>query len=154
MIRPIAPEDKPQLVDGLRRASPETVYRRFLVPKRSFSAAELRYLTEVDGHDHIALVAIDARDGGMIAIGRCVRTAPDTAEMAIVVDDPWQGRGLGRRLATLLAEAAAGEGIERISGTMLAGNRRAMRLMRGLGTRIELDEISHGVREAVARLAA
>ena len=35
----------------------ESVQRRFLTPKRSFSRAELRYLTEVDGRDHVALVA-------------------------------------------------------------------------------------------------
>ena len=48
------PEDKPLLVAGLRALSPETAMKRFLTPKVSFSAAELRYLTEVDQHDHIA----------------------------------------------------------------------------------------------------
>ena len=59
-VRPIAPEDKPLLVAGLRPLSPETAMKRFLSPKVRFSAAELRYLTEVDQHDHIALVAVDA----------------------------------------------------------------------------------------------
>src|ERR1700760_3699635 len=75
-VRPIAPEDKPLLSDGLRRLSPETAFRRFMSPKVSFSEAELRYLTEVDQVDHIALVAVAAGDPTLlIAVARCVRRA-------------------------------------------------------------------------------
>jgi acetyltransferase len=151
-IRPIAPEDKQLLVSGLRNLSPETAYRRFLSPKVSFSDAELKYLTEVDGHDHIAYVAVDGDT--LIGVGRVVRTSEDTADMAIVVGDPWQGLGLGRRLAKLLAEKAAAAGVTRIAGTMLAHNKPAFRLMKGVGTGFEHDELSHGVREVVTRLAA
>jgi RimJ/RimL family protein N-acetyltransferase len=155
LVRPITPEDKPLLVEGLRRLSLQTAFRRFLSHKISFSAQELRYLTDVDGHDHIALVAVDAADQDqLIAVARSVRTDPDTAELAIVVGDPWQGLGLGRRLARALADAAAAEGVTRISGTMLADNHVALRLMRGLGTGMDRDTTSHGVREVVTRLAA
>ena len=132
-VRPIAPEDKPLLVDGLRALSPETAFRRFLSPKVRFSAAELRYLTEVDGHDHIALVAVDAATRLCRASPAACAPTPDTADMAIVVGDPWQGLGLGRRLARLLADAAAAEGVTRFAGTMLADNRPALRLMQGFG---------------------
>jgi GNAT superfamily N-acetyltransferase len=156
LVRPIAAEDKPLLAAGLRRLSPETAFRRFLSPKVSFSAAELRYLTEVDGHDHIALVAVQADDpANLIAVARCVRTSPDTAEMAIVVGDPWQGLGLGAILTRELSRRAAREGIERMSGSMLAYNRPAFRLMRkSFVTPFEADQLSGGVREIVARLAA
>ena len=74
LIRPIAPEDKPLLVEGLRRLSPEAAFRRFLSPKVSFSAAELRYLTEVDGHDHVALIAVRLDDPNrLVAVARYVR---------------------------------------------------------------------------------
>jgi acetyltransferase len=152
-VRPIAPEDKPLLVEGLRRLSPEAAFRRFMSPKVSFSAAELRYLTEVDQHDHIALVAVDAdRPSHLIAVARCVRVAPDTADIAVVVGDPWQGMGLGRRLADEVARRARRVGVERIAGTMLADNRAAFRLMRGFGGPFERDELSGGVREVVALL--
>src|SRR4051795_4010973 len=96
-VRPIVPEDKPLLVDGLRRLSPEAAFRRFMSPKVSFSEAELRYLTEVDQVDHIALVALAAEDPArLIAVARCVRVAPDTADVAGVGGDPWQGPGGGR----------------------------------------------------------
>ena len=150
-VRPIRPEDKPLLVDGLRRLSPETSFRRFLSPKISFSAAELRYLTEVDGHDHIASWPSTGRSGCRASPAACVPA--DTAEMAIVVGDPWQGLGLGRPLP-LLTGAAREQGITRISGTMLADNRPALRLMQGFGTHIDHNAMSHGVREVVTRLAA
>jgi acetyltransferase len=152
-VRPIAPEDKPLLVEGLRRLSPEAAFRRFMSPKVSFSAAELRYLTEVDQHDHIALVAVDAaHPSHLIAVARCVRVAPDTADIAVVVGDPWQGMGLGRRLADEVARRARAVGIERIAGTMLADNRAAFRLMRGFGWPFEHDVLAGGVREVVAAL--
>jgi GNAT superfamily N-acetyltransferase len=149
LIRPIAPEDKPLLSAGLRRLSPESAMRRFLSPKVSFSAAELRYLTEVDQVDHIALVAVDAISGGLVAVARSVRVSPDTAEVALVVGDPWQGMGLGRRLLELLAERA---GVQRFSGTMLATNRGAVRLMRGFGTHVDRDVIESGMREMVVQV--
>lgn len=151
-VRPIEPGDKPLLVEGLRRLSPETAYRRFMSPKPYFTDDELRYLTEVDGHDHIALVAVTG--SALVAVARCVRVSPDTADMAIVVGDPWQGLGLGRRLARLLADEAARHGIERFAGTMLADNRQALRIMKGVGTEFEVDTVDHGVREIVTRLAA
>src|SRR3954467_1611103 len=149
-VRPIVPEDKPLLQDGLRRISPESAMRRFLSPKTSFSEKELRYLTEVDQHDHIALVAVDARQPShLVAVARCVRVSGDTADVAVVVGDRWQGLGLGRRLMRVLADAAEREGITRVAGTMLADNRPALRLMRGFATPLERDVISHGVREVV-----
>jgi len=154
-VRPIVPGDKPLLAEGLRQLSVETAMKRFLSPKTRFSAAELRYLTEVDHHDHIALVAVNAHaPHQLIGVARCVRVSEDTADMAVVIGDPWQGLGLGRRLVRLLADAAAAEGIERFAGTMLADNRPALKLMRGFGTGLDRNVISHGVREVVTRLAA
>jgi acetyltransferase len=155
-VRPIRPEDKPLLSAGLRRLSLESAFKRFLSPKRTFSAAELRYLTEIDGRDHIALVAVHADDPTqLIGVVRCVRTAPGpSAEMAIVIGDPWQGFGLGHRLAVELARYARRQGITRLTGTMLADNRPAFRLMRGFGAAFEAGPVSGGMREVVTRLVA
>ena len=99
LIRPIRADDKRFLEDGLRQLSDESVHRRFLSPKRSFSRTELRYLTEVDGRDHVALVAEYPGEPvrRLIAVGRFVRhnDSPDAAEAAIVVSDDWQRRGVG-----------------------------------------------------------
>ena len=153
VVRPIRAGDKDALSDALAHLSPASVHARFLGPKSRFSSSELRYLTEVDGHDHIALVAVTA-ENTLVAVARCVRVSADTADMAIVVGDPWQGQGLGRQLSRLLAMAAAAHGIKRFAGTLLADNRPALRIMKGVGTGFEVDELSHGVREIVTRLAA
>ena len=62
-LRPIRPTDKPGIAGVLGKLSLETIHRRYLATKKRFSPAELRYLTEVDGVDHYAVVAIDARVG-------------------------------------------------------------------------------------------
>jgi acetyltransferase len=152
LIRPIEPDDKRLLVEGLRRLSPEAAFKRFLSPKVRFTDAELKYLTEVDGHDHIAYVAV--RGDELVAVGRVVKTAPDTADIAILVWDDWQGLGLGSWLAQRLASAAAEHGVTRIAGTMLADNRPALRLLKGISPDFEVDDLSHGVREIVTRLVA
>ena len=159
-IRPIEPRDKAELAAGLTELSDLTVHRRFLSPKRRFTSAELRYLTEVDGHDHAAYVAeaLDPVTGDrrVVAVARWVRLAdePDTAEAAIVVADSLQGKGLGSMLADLLAETAAAEGVRRFSATMLSDNRPAQRLMARLSTSLERRHDGAGQTHLSARLAA
>jgi GNAT superfamily N-acetyltransferase len=156
-IRPIAPDDKPRLAEGLRRLSNETIRRRFLAAKPRFTSSELRYLTELDRVNHIALVAVLADDPDvLVAVARCVRLPdrPDTAELAIVVGDPWQGLGLGRALANALADAAVEVGIRNFAATMLADNEPARRLMRTFARRLEEANVSGGLREVLVELAA
>ena len=81
-----------------------------------------------------------------------MRVAPDTAELAIVIGDPWQRMGLGRVLIDELSVRAGEQGITHFSGTMLATNRGAVRLMRGFGTHVDRDVIESGVREIVVQL--
>ena len=156
-VRPIAADDKDKLARGLRQLSDESIRKRFLASKPRFTSAELRYLTEVDGFNHIALVAVLEDDPDqLVAVARCVRLPdrPATAEMAIVVGDPWQNQGLGRALATALADAARAAGIRRFAATMLGDNEPARRLMRTFARRLEEGQISGGVREVLVELAA
>jgi RimJ/RimL family protein N-acetyltransferase len=155
-IRPIEPSDKALLAEGLRRLSDASVRLRFLSSKPSFTAAELRYLTEVDGHDHIALVAIDDDTGCLIGVARCVRLEgrPDTAEMAIVVGDPWQGHGIGDALAEALAAAARAAGIHHFEALVQAGNAPARAVARHIATRLQEGDVSYGVRELSLDLVA
>ena len=149
-VRPIRPEDKALLVGGLGRLSPDTVYRRFLGAKSRFSTGELRYLTEVDGRDHIALVAVEDSDPDtLIAVARCIRLGEHgtTAEIAIVVADRWQGLGLGRLLLAILAARAREQGIRGFSAVLLADNRPAHRLLRTVAGRFEDRGVANGVRE-------
>jgi RimJ/RimL family protein N-acetyltransferase len=157
VIRPIEPGDKERLTRGLRQLSDESIRKRFLAAKPRFSRAELRYLTEVDGTNHIALVAVLEDDPDqLVAVARCVRLPdrPGTAEMAIVVGDPWHGQGLGRELARRLADAALAVGIRRFAATMLGDNEAARRLMRTFSARLESGIVSGGLREVLVELAA
>ena len=136
-IRPIRPEDKALLSWGLAHLSPATVHKRFLSPKPRFTAGELRYLTEVDGHHHVALVALDG-EGVLVGVGRFVRVAdPATAEIAIVIADPLQGRGIGTQLGYALVEQAVRHGLERFTATIAGENRPAHRLLAKLSARLE-----------------
>ena len=157
LLRPIEPGDKARLSLALARLSQETIRRRFLAAKPRFSSGELRYLTEVDGHQHLALVALLADDpDAIVGVARCVRLPerPDTAEFAIVVADPLQGRGLGTVLARELAQAARAAGIRRFAATMLSDNDAIRRLMRTITTHLEEGRVQAGVREVVVDLAA
>jgi RimJ/RimL family protein N-acetyltransferase len=157
VIRAIRPGDKAMLSRGLALLSEESRRRRFLGAKPRLTAGELRYLTEVDGEAHFALVAVLAdRLDHAVAVARYVRLRddPTTADAAIVVGDPWQRRGLGRRMAVMLADAAREHGIKRFSATMLSDNPAALALMRTLSRRLEGGVHDHGVHEVVAELAA
>jgi RimJ/RimL family protein N-acetyltransferase len=157
-IRPIRADDKRLLESGLRRLSDESVHRRFLTLKRSFSSSELRYLTEINAVDHVALIAEDPADParGLIAVGRFVRLAddPEAAEIAIVVADGWQGRGVGSLVGRHLVHAARNRGIRRFTATMAAENKPAHRLMAKLTNHLEQRHAGSGVDELVLDLAA
>lgn len=158
LIRPIRADDKRFLVDGLRHLSPESVHRRFLSPKRSFSRSELRYLTEVDGRDHVALVAEYPGEPvrRLIAVGRFVRLNqdPEAAEVAIVVSDDWQRRGVGSLFAERLAAEARRLAIRNFTATMASDNVPAHKLLERLTQRLEEHHIGSGVSELVMDLAA
>jgi GNAT superfamily N-acetyltransferase len=155
-IRPIAAADAWRLQRALQVMSAQTIQRRFLSMRNRFTDAELRHLTEVDGVNHIALVAMDVATGELAAVARCVRDTEDPAlaEWAIVVGDPYQGQGLGTILARDLVDAARARGIERFSAIMDGENRAVMRLLAHITDHFERDTYDHGVREVVVSLAA
>jgi RimJ/RimL family protein N-acetyltransferase len=158
LIRPIRADDKRFLEDGLRHLSPESVHRRFLSPKRSFSRAELRYLTEVDGRDHVALVAEYPGEPvrRLIAVGRFVRLRHDreAADVAITVCDDWQRRGVGTIFAEQLAAEARRLGIRRFTATIASDNVPAHKLLRRLTEELQEHHTGAGVSELVLELAA
>lgn len=158
-VRPIRPSDKPLLAAGYLRLSDEAKRLRFLAPKARLSVAELRYLTEVDGRDHAAFVAVrHDRAGGpqIVAAARYVRLAdePDTAEFAIAIADDLQGHGLGGELARLIAREARRHGIRRFRATVLRENAAIHALMATIVPELEQESAGHGVEELVGRLAA
>ncbi len=126
-IRPIRADDGERLQAAHARLSPESRYRRFLGAKPNLSPADVRHLVEIDGSDHVALVAtatVDAEDGAIVAVARFVRIPddPGAAEFAIVVGDRHQRQGLAGAMIERLATAATERGISRFRATTLSDN--------------------------------
>lgn len=127
-LRLLRKEDSARLQDGFTHLSPQARYQRFHGVRNELSAAELRYLTELDGVHHFALVAADAKTGQGLAVARFVELAPGIAEPAVTVVDEAQGQGLGRLLLDRLMAAARERGIRHLRFEVLAENQA----MRGL----------------------
>jgi GNAT superfamily N-acetyltransferase len=134
-IRPLRADDKAGLAAGFERLSELSRYRRFLSPTTRLTNGQLAYLTELDHHDHEALVAIDPANRHGLGVARYVRSRDDPreAEFAVAVADDWQRRGLGTALLRALAARAREEGITRFTGLVQAENRSIQALLRTLG---------------------
>jgi|SRR5215217_5432401 len=134
-VRPVEPADKQALLAAFERLGPKSRYQRFLAPMPRLTDATLRYLTEVDHHDHEALVAVEPSTRAGLGIARFVRLAdrPDVAEAAVTVVDDQQGRGLGTLLLHRLADRAREEGVERFWALLLSDNREMLDLLERLG---------------------
>jgi RimJ/RimL family protein N-acetyltransferase len=136
MIRPIRPDDTERLRLSHERLSEESRYRRFMSSKPSLSASDARYLVDIDGCNHYALVATVAEPDGeaIIGVARYIRLRgnPAVAEFAIVVGDAWQRRGLAGELLGRLADAAVTRGVTRFCATILVDNMAISRVIERL----------------------
>jgi len=152
-LRPIRPDDKPQLVRGFERLSRDSVYKRFLSPLTALRPMDLLYLTEIDHHDHEALIAFDRRSGDPVGVARYVRSADDPvrAEFAVTVVDDWQRRGIGTALLRHLSGRAREEEIEIFTALLLAENHEMRGLLEKLGGFSETS-IESGAMEVEGRL--
>ena len=153
-LRFIVPTDRALLASGMSQLSPQSRAQRFLVPKARLSEDELRYLTDVDGHDHVAIVAVHEDDPARLAgVGRFIRDPrrPEEAEVAITICDELQGMGLGRTIGLALADVAKTRGIRRFTASLLGTNVAAARLFRAISRRVE-TEYSSGIADLVVEL--
>src|SRR5215510_136266 len=138
LIRQVQPADAPVLADGFARLSPQSRQMRFLTRKKELSAAELRYFTDVDHHNHEALGALTHADGRGVGIARYIRDAedPHAAEIAVTIVDDWQGRGLGAELLTRLSNRARSEGICRFTALVADDNMAMAGLLRNISANV------------------
>jgi GNAT superfamily N-acetyltransferase len=134
VVRPIEPGDRGALAAAFERLSEQSRYQRFMTPMDALSDSQLAYLTEVDHHDHEALIAFDG-EGGAVGVGRFIRleSDPSRAEAAVTVIDEWHGRGLGTALTALLAERARAERVECFTALLLATNDQMHDVLASLG---------------------
>ena len=137
-LRPVAPDDGAALASVLERMSLRTRWLRFHSPITRFSAAQMRMLLDTDHDDRAVLVAEVERGAArwqLIGFAQYARIAADRADAAIVLEDAWQGRGIGRALALELVATARAAGIAAFTSEILTENRRTLKFARALAPR-------------------
>lgn len=131
--RTIRPEDWHRLQLFHERLSDTTVELRFHGAKRELSTPLAHRFTDLDGRDAVAVVATTGTRGRIVAVGRYARIDGRTAEVAFVVEDGYQHKGIGKQLMRRLIDTALVNGIEEFVAEVLPSNRSMLRLMRYAG---------------------
>jgi acyl-CoA synthetase (NDP forming)/RimJ/RimL family protein N-acetyltransferase len=133
-LRPIRPSDAERLVAFYDRVSPQSKYFRFFAPYPRLSDRDVKRFTEVDYVDRVAFILTLGDE--MIAVGRYDRVEDDHAEVAFLIDDAHQGRGIAQLLLEHLAQAARERGIRRFVAEVLPENRRMAKVFADAGYRV------------------
>lgn len=154
LVRNISPADQARLAAFHQRLSVESVYLRFFEFKSVLSAADLRYLTELDFENRVALVATLAAepDAPIVGVARFDvlpdrAGTPRRAELGIVVEDAHQGRGIGTVLLKHLLAIAHDKGVQEITAEVLPQNTKMLELVAGSGVPVQ-----RSLEEGVIRL--
>ena len=146
-MRPIRPDDEPRLVELFHRLSPRTVYQRFFRAYDRLPDHWYHRFAHVDYRARLALVAEQQGAGGPLlhAVARYEPGEADgTTEVAIVVEDAWQHRGLGTLLLDALLAAAEARGLRQFTADVLADNRPMLGILSRL-THIRRRDLEAGV---------
>ena len=139
-LRPIRPDDTDAWLFLFSRLSTRTIYMRFHHVIAEVTRAEAETYTNIDYENNFALVAIlgEPPDQRIIAIGRFARLAnPERAEVAFLVEDSHQGRGISTHLLEHLAIAAREKGIRVFEAEVLAENRDMMEVFQDFGFTVD-----------------
>lgn len=134
-LRPIRPDDAARLVAFYARVSDESKYFRFFAPYPTLSDRDIQGFTHVDHADRVALILLIGDD--MIAVARYERIDAERAEVAFLVEDAHQGRGVGSVLLEHLAQAARENGIARFVAEVLPHNRKMILVFRDAGYTVD-----------------
>jgi acyl-CoA synthetase (NDP forming)/RimJ/RimL family protein N-acetyltransferase len=133
-LRPITPADADLLVAFYARVSEQSKYYRFFAPYPELSERDVARFTQVDYHDRLALIVTVGDE--MIGVGRYERTGRHTAEVAFLIEDAHQGRGLGQLFLEHLAQAARENGIGRFVAEVLPDNRKMITVFTEAGYKV------------------
>lgn len=136
-IRALRREDEADMLAAIGKTSAQSLQRRFFVMKRHFSDKERAFFMDVDFKTHVALVALAAQDGGDVIVGggRYVVFEPGRAELAFVVIDAWQGRGVGSILMRSLVEIARTARLQELTAEVLPENAAMLKVFEKFGFR-------------------
>src|SRR5512145_1310583 len=137
-VRALRPDDRGGLLSAVGRSSPQSLYRRFFSPRRGFTEEEIARFVNIDFVHQVALVAVleEAGRGVIIGGGRYIVVEPEKAEVAFVVVDHYQGRGVGTALMRHLAMIARDAGLEELIAEVLADNISMLKVLAKSGLRL------------------
>jgi RimJ/RimL family protein N-acetyltransferase len=142
-LRPVQPADEPALTEMLYSLSSESVRKRFFSHTTTFPHREVQRLTNIDYEDNLAIVAAVPGPRGeeeLVAIGQYFLEPGTTrAEVAFIVQDEWQHRGLGSRLMRALADAARQRGVETFEATVLPDNKAMISVFEHAGHNVSTE---------------
>lgn len=139
-VRPVLPQDAELEQAMVRALSPASRYQRFFVPIRELPQGGLERLTQIDCHRQQAFIVETFVGDQALAVAEAryvVDASGEEAEFAVVVADDWRQLGLARRLLQHLMDSAAGAGLQRLTGDVLAINHAMLSLARSLGFRVQ-----------------
>jgi len=135
-VRPVRHDDGKLEEAFVCALSLESRYQRMLSGGVKVTPEWLDSMTHIDYQRHMAFAVTHRGDGGeqFVGVGRYVIDAATlSADVALVLADAWQGRGLGRRLLAMLLEHAQAAGVREAVGIVLANNKSMLRLARSMG---------------------
>jgi RimJ/RimL family protein N-acetyltransferase len=136
-IRALRPDDQEDMLAAVDRTSVQSLQRRFFVPKRGFSDKEIAFFMNIDFSNHVALIAQIDEDGRPVITGggRYIVTRPGQAELAFVVVDAHQGKGIGTALMRHLLAIARDAGLKELTAEVLPENAAMLKVFNGFGFR-------------------
>jgi acetyltransferase len=142
LLRPMKPEDEPLVADFLRKCSEETIFFRYFKLIKKWTHEMLIRFTQNDYDRELGLMAIGQPPGPeiMMGVSRMVMAADrSSAEFAVIVADPWQGKGLGPKLVERITEIAREQGVKLLHGDVLAQNQPMLEMVKRLGFSMRKD---------------
>jgi acetyltransferase len=153
LVRPIRPEDEPQLTEMVARSAPEDVRLRFLGPLKEFPRMMAARLSQIDYDREMALIAVDrlTGPGEILGVSRIVADPEnERAEFAVMVRSDMKGRGLGFQLMKDILDCARKRGTKIVHGEVLAENSTMLQMAAELG--FSRDRAESGVVSISMRL--
>jgi RimJ/RimL family protein N-acetyltransferase len=135
-IRSLRPEDEADMLAALEQAGTQSLQRRFFMMKRHFSEKERAFFMDIDFKNHVAIVALAEETGGKVIVGggRYIVFEPGRAEMAFIVIDTWQGRGVGSILMRHLVKIARDDaGLRELTAEVLPENAAMIKVFKKFG---------------------